>query len=1662
MINSEKAFLYAIKSFPKWMSIRKNPRTSNGGKYLKSLLEEQDNINDTLQNYIKDYFLATYIGREDTILDYGYIAQVGNIDIYQTTNELNLKITDDAKCFLSNRNTYCLFQDGYIILDPINVPEDLMFYYTYNDFKYASKLTKVHIWNVFDEFAMMSSLERFENETNKELMQRCFASFKNKPNSTEQGIKNTIINTLINYIPLSNDDIKIETLNKDNIYLEDKTYGNIYERLAQFNKDFFRTKIWDISLWEHNFKQLSFIPNDWDAKLDFYQIGTGQNNDLITKISDNNNNTTDLQITGYEASQIVINDYIHKHNITKEIPLKLFKYTDELKSKTIEYRILASEVTKIEPTSIYLKSSIKKTGESICYLENIVNKTDNLTVINPGKLSPGNYKLKFLPKNDYASMNIYYADIINGKNKNSLLKENKVFKFKNGILQNIDVLGHINSLAELKTYSNIIEKNDALTIGPEFSYGELSIDVSSMSGKPLVIKTSCKEVDYTADTKFVTYDGFVLKDNILTAYGTDSSSNIVIDLDCSSLSFEFLKADNPSLQGTVSVLITVDNEIDKESGLWTSAKTYSKNFNKFCHVHVEIQKTGMNAVSIKNIMASRYKITKWLDYGELITTPFNILLPNYDIDIKNSLHIKIESFSSYAPIIEYIHIGSSVKYASYEIDNINISDNDILKLYTDCKVELYLNNELINNNFTTYNIYKNETSNDVLLEIDTSGFISIVNSSKDILTTNYGGKTINYITINPNEEISSISINGIYSVDIERKTIYALLNLNEGDIVYVCSNSNGFIVVSENKQEKICYIDRKNLSNQADYFTFENLPNNITGCFILDQSNNIINNSVQLDRNFECVYLVPINYKEYIAYNSETTFTSELFNIDLVNTFSPLLDMSLLMFYKIDQISFKENTTSEATVNFIKMYNDITEYTNWSLGNKKLRIVCNFDFSNVNEYATEAKQIKEIFTLSNVIELDEEYTIDGKTEELSRYIVIPPDDMLINYDEETVSEDIIVEDDLFNKLYYSNVTNISTIKINSQIVSNSICDLINDAGIIVWKDSTYVGQKAQIMYTYQKPISLSYKSLDSLYEIIGYVNDAYKIINDDPIKINNSKDGDKNIIDFDGKIPDKIIVTCSNPNFEAIINDNVVITKLINNDTAIMVKTGYYYDNIGKEYYFFEHMKSDPIDKLDCIELHYVKRTVDFLQFIQESTNHVLDSSMTNFKHTEELCYIDLAQKENILGISSLNSLSACDSFQKWINFNINVSISNQFNAPCLKFEPISSDNYALLELDLSSNKILSIMASSLLEVSIFQEIKLNGDSMTKSIFAKPYKNMINVADSNIYYYDFRDDDSSFKYYLFVKGEGYLDDILMIDSLDKVAEGHNKNLDSLFSNITEKTYETYEHYLDFDVNGNNLIDLEFDKNGTLQTGSNVDWGITQLYCINQSSSLDQCILDNVTLTHNAFYTNNKTGTIQTPEILLQNKSSIRDLYVVVNNVLIDKLENFNVKILTADNKSNKFIEVVNNSKINVLEVPVSFLYNYIKIVIEMPPNKIINSICVYARYAENDYSTPKITRNNTGSLISKIYDTTYESNFILEKLIGDIPYLEYVDLYIRGYKENNTSSVWTDWYRCELDSNLKIVTPHVFENYRFFQFKININNTKATTNIKKIVLKVVH
>ena len=222
LLTARNTFLAAVREFPKWMSIRKRPEKATSGLFLQAIIEEQTDVVEELEKFIKEFFLISYVGKESTIADYVYIVQVGNID-YLTSELIKpvLDITIDTRTFLDNMNTCALYQGGYLIISTDNLPSDGNLLYTYNDYKYGGKLQRYHIWNIFDEFAMFLGLNRFSDtgETNAQLLKRCFLVFSNPTNSTRVGLQNVIMNCLSNDITVEREDIKIEIPDDHNVWL---------------------------------------------------------------------------------------------------------------------------------------------------------------------------------------------------------------------------------------------------------------------------------------------------------------------------------------------------------------------------------------------------------------------------------------------------------------------------------------------------------------------------------------------------------------------------------------------------------------------------------------------------------------------------------------------------------------------------------------------------------------------------------------------------------------------------------------------------------------------------------------------------------------------------------------------------------------------------------------------------------------------------------------------------------------------------------------------------------------------------------------------------------------------------------------------------------------------------------------------------------------------------------------------------------------------------------------------------------------------------------------------------------------------------------------------------------------------------------------------------
>ena len=170
METSRQSFFNAIKNFPRWMNIRKRPEKSTGGKLLQSIVEEQNNIVAAIDKYKSDFFLLSYVGREHEIMDYAYTLFIGKVDPEKVKlKDIKAEIIVAPKTFIEKPMQYVFYQSGYLFFHPSVITPDRKIMYVVDGYEYGGSAEKKHIWNIFDEFALFSELERFEDETNKEL-----------------------------------------------------------------------------------------------------------------------------------------------------------------------------------------------------------------------------------------------------------------------------------------------------------------------------------------------------------------------------------------------------------------------------------------------------------------------------------------------------------------------------------------------------------------------------------------------------------------------------------------------------------------------------------------------------------------------------------------------------------------------------------------------------------------------------------------------------------------------------------------------------------------------------------------------------------------------------------------------------------------------------------------------------------------------------------------------------------------------------------------------------------------------------------------------------------------------------------------------------------------------------------------------------------------------------------------------------------------------------------------------------------------------------------------------------------------------------------------------------------------------------------------------------
>ena len=1682
----------AIEFFPIWSDIRKRGTKSIGGMVVNSALEETLELEKAIQAYKDFYFLDKYQDKEEEVIAYVYAANVGTLEDLDNTsiiyNDQEYFITLDIDEFYSNE-TLAYYENGLIYIQEAlynknNINSIIL---SIDDYKYTYTLERKHVWNIFDEFACFVGLERHTNESNTSLKERILFSTKNLGSNTEEGLKNAIMSELIGMFPeMQSEEIEITKLTPESLTKPYKEFNSLLDMLSSINRDVLKDKRWDLDKWSYDFKSIAFLDNVWDDVVETYQNGIGHGDDLKVVIADNDT-TTDADIVLYDKSTVKLDKYVADKHIKKNINFKLKRYENILNPIKAKYAIKASEAIDITHENIELSVFENNEKKESRKIEEIYKIGKGVTSVDNSKITDDKpYRLEFYSDSNFDGMKISKAKVIY-KHKTTgeiiesrnLLKAAPGFSYNaSGELVNTSIKKTVKSVNHFNQYENLADSKSGIVLASNRNEGKAVLNVSGLGLNLVNIDIENQLADIPKS--LIKYNQFCFwrEDELVFRYDTNKERKFEIETEANIISFKLL-------EGDADVFIEIDGvtEYFKISG--------NRNVEIFSESSKLSPKKMKVTVISNSVITTKFSDFKYcchtvdlkLQYGALIKDSEGYRLPNFAV---NSLIVSMSSKTSSSPVLKSIYIGADIRQLRYKTEVIESrpNTNRIIEIKSNCLADL-LHVDVVGNTVSKTENYVPATSykavqNDAWIRLNTDEYESI----KEI-TTSVGaihvieesGKLYYNISLKMGQTVNSVIIDGVKNVPAKTITLEKMIQSyiphfdKETDRIYACKLCKGLLVADNDPDNpKLTIVNIKSnifTGINASYYKFTKLPNTLGIVFNNDTSEI---HSSETNLPFNSISFMPGGTKVYQAINEANIYTGEVRGIKILNNFSPILNSSALMYYQVEP--FESNVKYEVKFSStIESDNSFDDLLNWSVGLKDIAIKTPIDLSNTENYEISELEVTDEVLLSRHIELQKSYKIgDNREVFTNRYMIIPESGTVLyeRYSDNQnqsliVQEEIIMEEDGFTKLAYSNIDEMLYTGFSPYSGSNELLvkdfELLKDEGIILWTNKDYINasRKVYLRYTIKNPIAILLDE-DLLYKAIGYNVDAYDEVG--RFKIAGVDDGyrfDLRQIDNYQDV-DMVYTICSSPAFQADgFNDILTFKKTVNRDT-ILVRTGYYYIN-GKEYYLFPSKDEIVLDEEKYIDMENVELSGEEITLFKRTDNYVRNSEML-FRGMNELYNFD-ASKSQVKGVSAINSITACDSFNSWNVFGTKMVLKDGLNQLGISFMPEIPNGYAYIELTdylEKGDNYLSFWAEKSLEVFIGEEKKYLGLNFPDSISIKigqeiPYR------DDEIRTITIKQDDNK-KYYLIVKGQGTIDDIILSNDISSIS-AHTKNIDLLGLSINEGFKQGQKHRVFLNSNKDAINKgAALTKDGYVKTASNMYWGISPLKSYDSKEDFATCSTENIHFENSYVRTGRTEGYIETAPIYLDNPMTIKRVIVKANEIGFDDMRGFKIQILSSNTREGVYMPI-NTFNDNYGYVYGDALLKYIKIKVTMPDNKFLNNLNIYAEYKSTEANAPKVLMPSSGELITKIYDAQYSTDYRIREIsIADISNINDVEIQVRASKEDYSADVWHPWQTLELKHNLTLKNELKFYGTRFFQIKVLLKTSNAFIKINNIDIEV--
>ena len=811
------------------------------------------------------------------------------------------------------------------------------------------------------------------------------------------------------------------------------------------------------------------------------------------------------------------------------------------------------------------------------------------------------------------------------------------------------------------------------------------------------------------------------------------------------------------------------------------------------------------------------------------------------------------------------------------------------------------------------------------------------------------------------------------------------------------------------------------------------------------------------------IYEAINEYNSYIEYNR---------NISIVNNFAPTLNMNKLLIYTIENINkadkekyiirFHDETTKD---------NDIYSLDTWCIGRHSIAIHNNIDLVNDISYSVNTYNINNKEYLKSMIDIKDTYTINNTMIlDTSQFIVQPPEGLTVKYEEYngTVekahlvkTEEILIDSNRFNKLVYSNIDGIFHLsRYNSNTgyeIENIKYNLLKEQGIIIWDNEIPIGTKLFIVYTIKKPIGFII-DIEDLYKAIDYDVKAYKKL--ESMELSNIEDGDMYKFDKTDDI-DLVHIACSDPTFEGVlVNDTIMFHKYVENNT-ILVKSGYYYIN-GREYFLYSEDQNEEIVNNEYYESENINISGGEIVTYKPTNNYINNTEM-RLKGSAFIYNYDCQQGISY-GISNLNTLTACDSFNEWTYFAMTPKLIPGVNGLAMDFRHSMPCGYAYLDITkaLIDNELnyISLIATSDLVIYLAEEapyLDINFNRSLNMVLKEELK--YEGSEQRIVTLVKK---AKQKYYLVVQNSGTLDDIIITTNKYDALNGHNKNIDLLGFELLETKMQGSEYRISIDDNKDYTpYEAALMSDGYFKTTSKLDWYITQVGTFEREKDFFTCVLDNVNVSQAHISTNNIEGYILTAPIYVNDQATIKRLIFKINDIELDQLSGFNIIAYTSHTYDGSYTPI-GSFKNNKGYIKGQNLMEYVKFKIEMPANKIINNIHVFAEYKSTAENALKLNIKESGYIISKVYDLQDTLNYRLSHLgIDDISNINDIEIYVRASRDIDKLEIWHEWQPVKLNNDLTLAEFLRFYDVRFMQIKILLKTRKSYIKFNHLDVEVI-